>query len=455
MSETVNREGATTRRRFMQHTGAAAAAATMAGAIGARAHAAAAETLKIGLIGCGGRGTGAAMQALSTSNDVQLVAMCDTFEDQIEFSAETIARQKKDQVNVGADDKYPGFDGYRGLLDRDDLDVVVIATPPGFRPIHFEYAVEKGRNVFMEKPVATDPRGVRRILAAAKIAKQKNLKIGVGLQRHHDAGYQETIKQIQDGAIGDVLAMRCYWNGDTPWVKGRDDLEKRYGRPLTEMEYQMRNWYFFNWICGDHIVEQHIHNLDVCNWVLGKYPTVAQGMGGRLVRTGADHGQIYDHHHVEFVYGDKLDSVPRMYSYCRHMPRCWNSVSEHAIGTKGYANVGGGRLYDHKDEEIWRLPRARRENPYQVEHDVLFDAIRNNKDHNEAENGAMATMTAILGRMCTYSGQIMPMERALNSEVDIFPHDPAFEWGWDANPPVMPDKDGRYPIPMPGEVKLV
>ena len=255
---------------------------------------------------------------------------------------------------------------------------MILATPPGFRPIHFKAAVDAGKHVFMEKPVATDPAGVRQVLAATKIAKEKGLGVGVGLQRRHHAAYIETIKQLQDGAIGDILAARVYWNGSTPWVKKREDLEAKYGHKLTEMEYQMRNWYYFTWICGDHIVEQHIHNLDVINWLKGKAPVKANGMGGCEVRKGPDYGETFDHHCVEFEYDDGT----RMFSQCRHIPGCWNSVTEFATGTKGQANIAGGSFTDLKGNETWqtsygRSSRSKKyKDPYQVEHDDLFASIR-------------------------------------------------------------------------------
>ncbi len=437
-----------TRRGFMKNTTVAASAAAVAGAIGARAHAANNETLKIALVGCGGRGTGATLQALSTDGPVQLAAMADAFGDNLENKLKHISRSKPKQVAIKAGDKYVGFDAYKKVMARDDIDLVILTTPPGFRPMHFEAAVKAGKHVFMEKPVASDPHGVRRVLAAAQEAKKKKLKVGVGLQRHHSSNYQEIIKRIHDGQIGEIVSMRCYWNGTTPWVRSRQPGQ-------SEMEYQMRNWYFFNWLCGDHIVEQHIHNLDVCNWVMGDYPSVAQGMGGREVRTGKDHGEIFDHHAVEYVYGNNWDRGVHMYSYCRHIRGCWNSVSEHVYGTKGYATVSGARLYDRKGNQIWKPARGRKVNPYQQEHNALFAAIRNDTPHNEAENGAKSTMTAIFGRMATYSGKMLTWKRALETKVDVFPHDPNYNWDWKGKAPVMPDANGRYITPKPGKSKVV
>jgi predicted dehydrogenase len=238
--------------------------------------------------------------------------------------------------------------------------------------------------------------------------------------------------------------MRCYWNGNTPWVKPRADLEKQYGRKLTEMEYQLRNWYYFNWLCGDHIVEQHIHNLDVINWVKNAHPVRAQGMGGRQVRVGPDYGETFDHHAVEFEYEDGS----RCYSYCRHTLGCWNSVSEHVVGTKGSAEVSGHII---RGETPWKFRAEGAKNPYQQEHDDLFDAILNNKPFNEGEDGANSTMTAILGRMATYSGKMLEWDDAIKSKVDLMPESLA----WDATPKVLPGADGMYPCAIPGKTNVL
>src|SRR6266436_4343932 len=283
-----NSPAPTTRRDFLKKTSTAVAGGTLLGGLSLErsAFAAGSDTLRIALIGCGGRGSGAADQALSTSSGVRLVAMADVFEDRLQGSLRNLQKQHADRVEVPQEHQFIGFDAYKQAIAL--ADVVVLATPPGFRPIHFEEAVKQGKNIFMEKPVATDAPGVRRVLAAAEEAKKKNLKVGVGLQRHHQAGYIETLKRLHDGAIGDIVAMRCYWNGQRPWQKKRVDLEKQYGRPLTEMEYQMRNWYYFIWTCGDHINEQHIHNIDVINWVKQGHPVKARAIGGREISNGPD-----------------------------------------------------------------------------------------------------------------------------------------------------------------------
>jgi predicted dehydrogenase len=431
--------GGSSRREFLKTSTVLAAGGALAGtlSIARSAHAASDETIKIALIGCGGRGTEACSQALSTSGPVKLVAMADAFQDRLEGAFQHLSKYHKDRVDVPQDRRFVGFDAYQKAIDS-GIDMVVVATPPGFRPIHFEAAVKADKNVFMEKPVSTDANGVRRVLETAKLAKEKGLKVGVGLQRHHDARYIETVKRLQDGAIGDITAMRVYWNNPGVWVRPRQANQ-------TEMEYQMRNWYYFVWLCGDHIVEQHIHNLDVAHWVKGALPVKANGMGGRQVRTGKEYGEIFDHHDVEFEYADGS----RVFSQCRHMPGCWDIVDEFAHGTKGSSHVGGGTI-DVAGGSKWAYKKQVK-NAYQVEHDDLFAAIRENRPYNEAENGAHSTMMAILGRMCTYSGQVLTWEKAINSEISVMPKEFTFQ----STPPTLPDSDGFYPIPVPGKTRVV
>jgi predicted dehydrogenase len=423
-----------TRRNFLAGSAAVASSLSLPQSLPAfsKTSAAGDEELRVALIGCGGRGTGAVNQALSTAGKVRLVAMADAFSDRLEGSLAHLTELKPEQVDVPPERRFIGFDAYRKAIDL-DVDVIILATPPGFRPIHFEYAVEKSRHIFMEKPVAVDGPGIRKVLAAAEAAKAKGLKIGVGLQRHHQAPYQEIVRRIHAGELGDLYLLRCYWNSAGVWVRGRKP-------EWNEMEYQMRNWYYFNWLCGDHIVEQHIHNLDVCNWVMKGYPVKAQGQGGRLIRNGKDHGQIFDHHMLEYTYADGT----KMLSQCRHMPECRPEVNEHVHGSLGIANMGRANM-KLNDGSHWRFTE-KYQDPYQVEHDVLFDAIRTGQQHNEAENGAMSTMTSILGRMATYCGKEVSMDQALSSELDASPQ----SYEWDATPPVVPDEQGDYPVPTPG-----
>ncbi|MDW7695169.1 Gfo/Idh/MocA family oxidoreductase [Flammeovirgaceae bacterium SG7u.111] len=402
------------------------------------------DTIKIALVGCGGRGTGAAVQALSTKQNLKLVAMCDAFEDRLETSLGNIMKQEgynaDEKVAVKKKSKFVGFDGYKKAIDM--ADVVILATPPGFRPIHFEYAIEQGKHIFMEKPVATDAPGIRKVLATAEKAKQKKLNVVVGLQRHYQTNYRELMKRVHDGAIGEITSAQAYWNGGGVWVRPRKE-------GMTEMEYQMRNWYYFNWLCGDHIAEQHVHNLDVVNWAKQSYPVRAQGMGGREVRKGKENGEIFDHHFVEFEYED--GSI--LSSQCRHIKGCMNRVSEFLHGTKGRASTQGKTsITDLKGNVIWSHRDRDDPNPYQQEHDELFDAIAKGEyKYADAENGAKSTMTAILGRLATYSGQLIEWDDALNSDLSLMPKKFAF----DAEPPILPDSDGFYPSAIPGVTKVL
>jgi len=426
------------RRRFLVGSSAVIAGATLAK--GALARGLGEPELRVALVGCGGRGTGAAVQALSTAGPVKLVAMADAFADRLEGSLAEIERARPGQVDVPKARRFLGFEAYKKAIDV-DCDVVLLCTQPGFRPWHFEYAVSRGRHVFMEKPVAVDAPGVRKVLAAAEEAKKKQLKVGVGLQRHHDARYLETMQRLWDGAIGDVNFARCYWNSSGVWVNPRQPQQ-------TEMEYQMRNWYYFNWLCGDHIVEQHIHNIDVVNWLKKGPPVRAQGMGGRQVRTGVDFGEIYDHFAVEFTYADGTVCQ----SHCRHQPDTWSSVSEHVHGSQGSANISGGAI-TLADGTRWRS-KAEGGDPYQVEHDVLFRAIREGREHDEAGYGATSTMSAILGRMAAYSGREISYAEALASPHALWPAAPG-ELTWTTEPPSMPDGQGRYAIPTPGVTRVL
>ncbi len=267
------------------------------------------------------------------------------------------------------------------------------------------------------------------------------------------------MKRLQEGAVGDILAMRAFWNDAGVWVRSRADLAKKLGRPPTEMEYQMYNWYYFVWLSGDHICEQHIHNLDVIQWVkqgkpydpTGKTPIVhpvkVRGMGGRQVRTSKETGEIFDHHACQYEYAD--GSI--LYSECRHIPGCWSSVSEYVVGTKGTCNVGGGTINPYGGAPAWRAPREAREghDPYQIEHNDLFDAIRNDKPFNEGFFGAYSSMMSVIGRMATYSGREIEWDAAFNSPIDVMPKN----YAWDAPTPTSPDKDGFYPIAIPGKTK--
>lgn len=408
------------------------------------------DTIKVALIGCGGRGTGAAIQALLTKQNVKLVAMADAFRDRIDQCYKNVTADDltdiagvtgsvKKKVDVKEEHKFTGFDGYLKAIPL--ADVVILTTPPGFRPLHFEEVVKQGKHAFVEKPMATDPAGIKRVLDAAQVAKQKKLNIVVGLQRHYQNSYRELMGKFKEGMIGDVVSAQCWWNNDGVWVN-----ERKAG--MTEMEYQMRNWYYFNWVCGDHIVEQHIHNIDVVNWFKGGYPVKAQGMGGREVRKGKLYGEIFDHHYVEFQYAD--GSI--MNSQCRHIKGTLSKVDELIVGTKGSIYCDAGRITDRKGNTLHQFDRTKENNPYQTEHDELFEAISKGEyKFADAENGAHSTMTAILGRMATYSGQVVEYDKLLNSGISIQPS----RYTWDADMPSKPDANGLYACAVPGITKFV
>ncbi len=439
------------RRKFVKSGVAAVVGTTLASQfpVNSNAFYGVDDTIKIGVIGCGGRGTGAALQALQAASNTKLVAMADAFPDRIDESYQNMTNPEEldeemmdviSRIDVPVGHRFDGFDGYKEVIAMSD--VIILATPPGFRPIHFEAAVDAGKHIFMEKPVATDGPGIRRVLKSAEKAKEKQLNVVVGLQRRYQTEYLKWIEQIHSGVIGDIIFGRVYWNSGGVWVRTRAEYEAKSGRPLTEMEYQMRNWYYFNWLCGDHIVEQHIHNIDVANWVKQAHPIKAQGQGGRQVRTGLDHGEIYDHHFVEFEYADGS----RVMSQCRHIPDCMNRVSEAFHGTLGYAPAPG-EIYSANGETVLKHDSSDDPNPYQQEHDELFAAINAGEyKFSDSENGAIATMSAILGRMATYSGKVVTWEDAMGSELNLMPE----TFDWDAIPPVLPDSEGRYKIPTPG-----
>ncbi len=414
------------RRDFLKSSSAIAAGTALAGGLSSArsAHAAENGELKVALIGAGGRGTGAAQNCLASADNVKLVAVADAFEDRAKSARDTISKKFGNKVDVPEERVFVGFDAYKKAIGC-GVDIVILGTPPGFRPQHYAAAVEAGKHVFMEKPCCVDAPGFNKLMETNKLADQKGLKVGVGLQRHHQSSYIEGVKKIQDGELGDFVCSRVYWNGGGVWVRGRKPEQ-------TEMEYQMRNWYYFVWLCGDHICEQHVHNLDIGNWVKGGHPVEANGMGGREVRKGKDHGQIFDHHCIEFTYADGT----KMFSQCRHIKGCWNAVTEFIHGTKGVSKCQSGRD---------------KRSPYDQEHIDLLAAIRNDDKYNEGWYGATSSFTAVLGRMATYSGKVVKWDDAIKTGPADFPY--GQELTMNSTPPVVPDADGNYPVPVPGVFK--
>jgi myo-inositol 2-dehydrogenase / D-chiro-inositol 1-dehydrogenase len=427
------------RRGFLKVSSAAAVAGALPCA--AHVHAAGSDEIKIALIGCGGRGLSAAVQAIRNAAGarVKLVALADAFQDRVDSAQKIIGTQLPDRVDVPEERKFVGLDAYQRATQC-DVDMVLLCGPPGFRPAQFEAAVAAGKHVFMEKPVATDAPGVRRIMAANQLAKQKGLAVAVGHHLRHEVKHRDAIARIHDGAIGDLQYLRAYFNSTGVWVRSRQEGQ-------SEMQYQVRNWYYFTWLSGDHIVEQHVHDLDVCNWMAQGVPVEAQGSGGRQVRIGPDYGEIFDHHTVEFTYANGL----KMFSYCRHIPRCWNSFAQHAHGSKGSVHIEGHgraeiRIAGQQPVQLDRGPDG-----HQLEHDHLFAALLEGQPYNEGDYGASSSMTAILGRMACYSGQVIRWDEALNSQIDLCPESMA----WDAETKVKPGPDGLYACAMPGTTKVI
>ena len=412
--------------------------------VSASANVAGSENLKIALIGCGGRGTGAASQVLTTHPGTRLVAMADTFRSQLDKSYKLLLEKHGPQkVAVPVDHQFIGLNGYKQAIPL--ADVVLLATPPGFRPAHFEEAVKQSKHIFMEKPVATDVPGVKKVMSLAEEAGKKNLKVLVGHHLRFQKSIIESVNRIHDGALGEIISMNCYFNTAGVWV--------RYREPeMSELEYQVWNWYYFNWLSGDHLVEQHVHDLDYMNWIKGDHPVKAQGMGGRQVRTGKEYGQIFDHHYVEYEYPD--GSI--LNSQCRHIPGCWSNWSDRAWGTKGYMNsIPSSQqltLSDRKGNIIYQYDGKDDPVAHQIEQDVFIRKILNDEPLNQAMEGARSTMTAILGRMATYSGQLITWEEAMNSSEKLVPGNLS---SWKSEAPIRPYQDGTYPIPMPGQTKVL
>lgn len=435
---------AESRRRFLKTTGAAAIGTALAGRLSARAWAAEDNTIRVALVGCGGRGTGAAANALSTAGPTKLVALADVFADRLEGSRNNLSRQFGDKVDVPEDRRFLGFDGYQKAIDLiSPGGVVLLATPPAFRPMHLEYAVEKGCHVFMEKSFAVDGPGVRRVLAAGKKAAEKNLKVAGGLMSRHYKPLEEAVEQIHNGAIGKVVTAWAYR------MHGPVGFGAK-GPGMSDLAHQIRNYSCFTWLNGSFLLDWLIHNLDVCCWVKDAWPVSAQGQGGRQVRREPD--QLFDHYAVEYRFADGT----RLFAQGRHMNDCWGFFGDIIHGATGSAVLGEGisdpklfKTHDPSgDNVLWRYqgPGC---NQYQVEHDLLFDAIRQDKPYNETERCAYAALVGILGRMAAESGKEVTWQQALDSELVLAPGLEKIA-SLDDPPPVAPDAEGRYPVAMPG-----
>jgi myo-inositol 2-dehydrogenase/D-chiro-inositol 1-dehydrogenase len=418
-------DGTASRRDFLKTATAATLGATLAGRE-VHGYARGSDAIRIGLIGCGGRGTGAVGDAISGADGVTLVAMGDAFRDRLDESRTQLKKDHGAKINVPDDRAFVGFDAFERVLAT-DANYIILATPPGFRPQHLKAAVAAGKNIFTEKPVAVDGTGIRTVLDAYEQAKTKGLAIGVGTQRRHQTGYIETLKRVHDGAIGDIVGARCYWNQGPLWNKPRE-------ASWSDMEWQLRNWLYFTWLSGDHIVEQHVHNLDVINWALQAHPLRAVGMGGRQVRTGPEYGHIFDHFTIDYEYPNGTHVM----SMCRQIAGCENSVSEALTGTRGRCQVNDYRI---EGPAAWKFSGTD-SRPYVQEHTDLIASIRAGKPYNELKQVAESTLTAIMGRMSAYTGKAVTWEQALGSKENWGPT--ALTFG----PVAVP------PVPMPGSTPL-
>lgn len=425
---------ATSRRRFLQGSATAIAGAALAeGTAWSRSvHAAGSDTLRVALIGCGGRGTGAAANCLNVPENIQLVAVADAFEDQAQKAVHSLKEKYGDKVAVPPEHIFVGLNAYQQAIQA-GVDLVLLTTPPGFRPMQYKAAVEAGKHVFMEKPVCVDAPGYRSVMESNRLADQKNLKVVVGLQARHDPRHIETMRRIHDGALGDIAFLTAYRNGTGVWVRPRKEGQ-------TEMEYQVRNWYYFIWLSGDQIAEQHVHHLDRINWAMqDAHPLEANGMGGREVRRGKDFGQIYDHQFVEYTYPGGI----KLFSQNRHIRGCWNAASQFVHGSRGRSDCSG----TIEGQNAWQYDGPKL-NATDQEHVDLVRAIRSGEPRNEGYYGANSSFTAVLGRMATYSGDVVHWDEAVAKGPDELPP----RLAWDAPPPVLPDADGSYEhaVPVPG-----
>ena len=413
------------RRTFLMHSTAASAGAMTALSLARNAYAGGDDTIKVALVGCGGRGTGAAEQNLTADPGTRLVAMADAFRDRLEESLSTLqASPVADRIDVPEDRRFSGFDAYKQATELADL--VILATPPGFRPIHFAHVVEKGKHAFVEKPMAVDGPGLRTFMEAAEKSRKLGLSAVNGFCWRYHGPRRELMKRVGEGAIGDVIAIETAYNSQGVW-----DPRKTREQCDSEMEYQMRNWYYYDWLSGDQIVEQAIHGLDTMAWVTGDVPPIrCWGVGGRQARTDAKYGNIWDHFAIVYEYENGV----RGYHQCRHWPNTPNRVQDILLGSKGQADVFGLRI---TGDDKWRY-RGDNPNMYQTEHDELYSALRSGKPINNVEQAAHTTTLALMGRTAGYTGEIITYDQMLTSETDLVPTE--FSWG-DA-----PDR----PVPIPG-----
>jgi predicted dehydrogenase len=423
----------TSRRAFLKSSTTAVAGSLVTGlSVAHSAHVAGSDAIRLGLVGCGGRGTGAATQALNADRGARLVAMSDAFGDRLQTSLRSMKEQEdiRDRVLVDSDHQFTGFDGYQRVI-ASDVDVVLLATPPHFRPMHLKACIEAGKHVFAEKPVAVDAPGVRSVLETTELAKQKNLCIVSGLNGRYSPVLQEIVRRVQDGAVGKIVAVHAARYGGGVWVRPR--------KPgMTDMQYQMRNWYYFTWLSGDFNVEQFVHQLDRMAWVMkDRYPTRCYSTGGRQARTSPDHGHIFDHFSSVFEYPQGA----RVFTTTRHQRGCTSESQAYVMGTKGIADLQAGAI---TGENAWQAARRRRINSHQLEQDAFLAALRTGKIINNGDYMAKSTLMAIMSRMSAYTGRSLTWEQVLSSKEDLSPSG----YTWDAEPP-------KAEVAVPGVTQFV
>jgi myo-inositol 2-dehydrogenase / D-chiro-inositol 1-dehydrogenase len=422
------------RRTFLTGSTAAVVGGAVVGSLATSSgvHAAGSGELRLGLVGCGGRGTGAAAQALRADSNSRLVAMADAFDDRLQGSLKSLRSQLGERAEVAREQQFVGFDGYQKVLDS-DVDVVLLATPPHFRPMHLKAAIQAGKHVFAEKPVAVDGPGVRSVLETTELAKKKSLSIVSGLNSRYSHRMRDLMRRIHEGAIGDILALHTVRYASGVWVRPREP-------GMTDMEYQMRNWYYFTWLSGDFNVEQFVHQYDQVSWAMqDEYPVRCYSTGGRQSRTGAEYGHIFDHFSSVFEY----EGGQRAFTTTRHQPGCSNESGVIAIGTKGTAEWSGRRMAI-TGANAWEAPDDRETDSHQLEHDAFFAALRDGRIINNGDYMAKSTMMAIIARMSAYTGRTLTWEEAMASQQDLSPT----AYTWDADPPPAE-------VAIPGVTKFV
>ncbi len=434
-SKTNVRKGSpSSRRDFLKHSTAAVVGSSVATnlTVARGAHAGGSDVIRVGLVGCGGRGTRAAVQALQADSGTRLVALADAFQDRVEASLKSLRAAAGDRVDVDRDRLFVGFDGYKGVI-QSGVDVVLLATPPHFRPLHLQACIEAGKHVFAEKPVAVDAPGVRSVLETTQLAKESERFIVSGLNSRYSFRLQELMRRIHDGAIGDIIAMHAVRFGGGVWVRVRQP-------EMTEMEYQMRNWYYFTWLAGDFNVEQFVHQNDLIAWAMqDEYPVHCYGTGGRQARTGEQYGHIYDHFSSVFQYG----SGPQAFTTTRHQKNCSNESSVIIMGTKGTARLSR-RNPGITGQNPWQPPKTEETDSHQLEHDAFFAGLREGRVINNDNYMANSTMMAIIARMSAYTGQSLTWEQAMKSKQELKPS----RYDWNAEPPLAK-------VAIPGVTKFV